>query len=143
MIKKISILTILLLFFVSTTGLPLTVHFCNMVNKEVSATCDMGMSSIQMEMMHKACHEQRANDNIVSMKALDCCKTETIIAGIKDSFIANKTEPQKNSVSEVISLSIIPVVFSTQKIFTYSLIDTSPPSISSNHIYIYNSVFLI
>jgi hypothetical protein len=143
MFKKISILSLLLLFFVSTTGLPLTIHFCNMLNKEVSATCDMHMSSQQIGMMHEPCQDQNTNDNIVSLKTMDCCKTETIIAGVKDSFITNKTETQKILISDLMPVSSISVIDLSLKISTYSFIDTSPPPLTSNHIYIDNSILLI
>lgn len=143
MFKKVSILTLLLLFFVSTTGLPLTIHFCNMTDKVISDSCPMQKSEMQMENMHPACSSEKPSDDNVSMEKQDCCKTETIIAGVKDSFISDKTEIQKNLVTGFNPVSEFTDIFIPQTISVYSFIDTSPPILADNHLYNLTTVLLI
>ena len=143
MIKKISILTMLLLFFVSTTGLPLTIHFCNMTEKEMKNECPVQKSGMQTENMHSTCSSEKPSDDNTCMEMQECCKTETIIAGVKDSFISDKTEIQKNLVTELNPVSEITGILIPQTSSKYSYTGSSPPMPGSNHIYLYNSIFLI
>lgn len=143
MIKKASIITLLLLFFVSTTGLPLTIHFCNMTEKEISSTCSMHMPEKQIDNMQSACNEENPVDKTISLEMQNCCKTELIYAKVKDSFLSSNTETQNylatglNPVAEITTIQI------PQTISTYSFIDISPPLRQNNHLYITNSTFLI
>lgn len=143
MIKKISILTVLLLFFVSTTGLPLSIHFCKMIKKEVNSTCKMQMTEKKMEDMHSTGCENKNEDESVSAKKQNCCKVETIIAGVQDSFISGKTEAENNLTNQLFPIAEIPVVLISEEISTYSFIDTSPPLQHNNHLYLTNSILLI
>ena len=143
MIKKISILTLLLLFFVSTTWLPLSIHFCNMMKKEVSNTCKMHNSEKMMEDMHSNCCKKNDNKKTETIKKSDCCKLETVIAGVTDSFISYKTETDNASLNQLIPVSNISLNEESLKISDYSFFDTSPPLLQSNHLYLTNSILLI
>lgn len=145
MIKKISILTLLLLFFVSTTGLPLTIHFCNMaesMGKMDMATCACHMHN--SDRMHKACSLFKVDTKRVSVKSQNCCDSEiSFVKHIKDSFLSNKTEIRKELSTQEILVTAIPVIQQSQDFSYYTYADTSPPPLLHNQIYIFNSVFLI
>ena len=73
-IKKASILTLLFLFFISTTGLPFSVEFCNILKKEIKTECPLfthenesNVLSCPFEM------EKAANNSTSTIKDEDCC----------------------------------------------------------------------
>jgi hypothetical protein len=134
MIKRIIILSFCFLFLVSTTGLPLTIHFCKM-NKTsyVNKTCSMCGMDISTE----------KTSNVVSIKRAlgSCCHTSTFDNNVKDNFLSIKTEFNFYSVS---LLMVCPVecqinLFSN----TISFNDSSPPTQLSNNLYLINSILLI
>lgn len=143
MIKKISILTLLLLFFVSTTGLPLTIHFCNMMHKEANNTCKMHNAKKMMSEMHSDCCKKNDAKKAETIKKASCCKLETVLAGVKDSFISYKTESENNSVTKLFFVTEITPEPKSLNISIYSFIDTSPPLLQGNHLYLTNSILLI
>jgi len=143
MIKKISILTLLIFFFVSTTGLPVTIHFCNMTEKEMSSTCSMHMPEKQVADTHSTCNEENPAEKNISIEMQDCCKTETIIASVEDSFLTSKTESQNKLLNELSPVSEFTIILIPQHISTYSFIDTSPHLLQSNKLYLTNLIFLI
>ena len=145
MFKKISILTLLLLFFVSTTGLPLTIHFCNMaanMEKMDMSSCSCHVKNTNR--MHKACSLFKSETKEISVKSQNCCDTEvSFIKHVKDSFLSNKTEIQKEVSIQKIHILTLPSISQRQTVSYFSFTDSSPPLLTSNHLYIYNSVFLI
>ena len=143
MIKKTSILTLLLLFFVSTTGLPFSVEFCNILKKEIKTECPLFTQ--ENENTELSCPFEKNNPatNSTSVKNENCCSQEFIIVGVKDSFIPNKTEARNQSVSVVLPISDYSLPETEQEISTYTFIDTSPPLLQSNTLYLSNSILLI
>ena len=145
MFKKISISTLLLLFFVSTTGLPLTIHYCNMA--ESMEKMDMSSCSCHVKntnRMHKDCSLFKIDTKEVSVKSKNCCDTEvSFIKYVKDSYLSNKTEIQKEvSVQKTLIADILPV----KRVHAVSYLiftDTSPPPLADNHLYNFTTVLLI
>ena len=135
--RKVFISTLVLFFFVSTTGLPVTMHLCAMDNSEME-TCEMHSHPMQ-------CEGARHSDfSKVKVEKKDCCETEYKYEAINDQFL------QINS----------PKVFLTQNIFavinfdlslndnsivntTKYITDSSPPALISNQIYLNNSILII
>jgi hypothetical protein len=143
MFKKVSILTLLFLFFISTTGLPFSVQFCNILKKEIKTECPLLTSGKVKNGMSCPFEKENAVDKSISFKDESCCSQEFFTVGVKDSFISNKTETQNQS-----DTIILPVLdYSSPKteleIYTYSFIDTSPPLLQSNTLYLSNSILLI
>jgi hypothetical protein len=136
--KKISVISLILLFFVSTTGLPLTINICSLMDTPQADICEMHSE-------HKTC-EYEANK--VSVKTeitkTDCCKTELIDKSICDKYLqASSQNSNLNHPSIVIindnflvnnNLLINPLRYFN---------DTSPPSLLNNHIYLKISILLI
>ena len=143
MFKKVSILTLLLLFFVSTTGLPLTIHFCNILNKEVKSACILHTPQKKTTEINCMCEKEESRTNITSIKEEECCTIKVVIAGVKDSFISNKTETQNQSVTIILPVTVTSLPKTEQEISTYTFIDTSPPLQQDNSLYLSNSILLI
>lgn len=143
MIKKASILTLLFLFFISTTGLPFSVEFCNILKKEIKTECPLFTHENESNVLSCPFEMEKAAHNSISFKNEDCCSLEFIIVGVKDSFIPNKTEAQNQFVTIVLPISDYSLPRTGQEISTYTFIDTSPPLLQSNTLYLSNSIFLI
>lgn len=142
MIKKISISTLLLLFLVSTTGLPLTIHLCKMGSNEVSQTC-----TIHNEMnkkMHQSCNQDQEENSYFSVEKGSCCKVELVNKSISDKFL--QTDNQKHN----LKLNFIPIINmdlsanNNLRVNSFNYFnDSSPPALINNHIYLGNSILLI
>jgi hypothetical protein len=134
MTKRIIILSFCMLFLVSTTGLPLTIHFCKMKSSSNgNKKCGMCM----MEGKHS-----KSSDVTSLRRAMsNCCHTETFDNNVKDNFLSFSTELNVHALCvEMIcpvDYSFCSIISSTQ--FT----DTSPPRLLSNNIYLFNSLLLI
>jgi hypothetical protein len=134
MIKRIIILSFCFLFLVSTTGLPLTIHFCKMTKKTyVNKSCSMcGMDN---------CANKTSNDVSIKRAMGSCCHTSTFDNNIKDNFLAFNTDFNFHSLSIIMVLQVeCPVNLYTN---TISFNDTSPPPLLNNNLYLFNSIFLI
>lgn len=129
MFKKTVILTFCALFLLSTTGLPLTLHFCKMKSETVKCK------------MCTAQHETHSNGPVFKRDMSGCCKTTTIKTEVKDNFISAKADDisvYKNITTVFFDLSI------TNNYRTYfKLTDKSPPLKDAGTIYLSNSVLLI
>ena len=140
--KKIYISLLSLVFFLSTTSLPMTIHLCKMMNTTDTKACAMCTSAP----VKKSCCETDVKGD-VSIKrdnSSDCCSTQLIDATVKDNFLSSKTENQDLNPVKFAPVIILPVEFFTcSKLFSYIDIDTSPPNLQTNKLYLINSIFLI
>jgi hypothetical protein len=142
-IKKTSILTLIFLFFVSTTGLPFSVEFCNILKKELKTECPLFTHENENNELSCPFEREKAADKSISFKNENCCSQEFITIGVKDSFISNKTESQDLTHTIVLPVSNYTIPVTGQEISTYTFIDTSPPLLQSNTLYLSNSILLI
>ena len=143
MIKKISILSLLLLFFVSTTSLPFTIHFCKMQKEMKDNMCRMEMNQSSSSGM--TCSGINNNDDgTQQVKQFPCCGTKTLDLSIKDQFLNNRSDsPQFVHLLAVISLSNSIIVLEGLNNSGYSNIDISPPPRYDNNLYLNFSLLLI
>jgi hypothetical protein len=137
--RKIFILTLTFLFFVSTTGLPLVLHYCEMMESVSFEICEMHNN----QAAETPCCESEKTAEIYFTSGYDnCCSTKLVDSSVKDNFVVSK--------SEIISKIQLPVVlvinltshlslFSSNNIFT----DASPPPLIDNHLYLTHSILLI
>jgi hypothetical protein len=139
--KRIYILTLTFLFVVSTTGMPIIIHYCSMMNTASLQTCEMHTKEINKS----SCCESETQtseiaDSYFSKSLNECCKDVTVDHSVKDTFVSSKTDFN-------FSLHIDAIVTSefvlTPNYQTDVEADTSPPRISSNKIYLTNSILLI
>lgn len=133
--KRISVLSLIFLFVVSTIGLPLSINICNMTGTAMAELCSMNSSC------ETGSHSIAVNTEITKSK---CCQTDIIDKAISDKYIQvnlQKINPGQNIVvynNENFSVN-------SSLTFNYSdyFNDSSPPSLSNNHIYLNNSILLI
>ena len=136
--KKISVISLILLFFISTTGLPLAVNFCTMMNTPEADMCEMHTE-------HKTCEYESHKSSINSEINKDnCCKTEIIDKSICDKYI--QVNNQNNNLIQH-TVAVIDNVFLVADNLVVNPVkyinDASPPTLLNNHIYLDNSILLI
>ena len=136
--KKISVISLILLFFVSTTGLPFAVNFCTMMDTPEADICVMHSD-------HKTCeceaHKLSVNSEISKD---DCCKTELIDKSICDKYI--QINIQDNNIIQYAAAVIDNDFLADNNLVVNSskyLSTASPPTLLNNHIYLDNSILLI
>ena len=136
--KKISVISLVLLFFVSTTGLPFAVNFCTMMDTPEADMCEMHTE-------HKTCEYESHKSSINSEINKDnCCKTEIIDKSICDKYI--QVNNQNNNLIQH-TVAVIDNVFLVADNLVVNPVkyinDASPPTLLNNHIYLDNSILLI
>ncbi len=139
--KRILISALLLLFLVSTTGLPITINYCKMAASE-----EMSMCSMHHKPVKSLCCAENTVDNFsgIYFNKPDCCQTEFVYNKVSDEFVTNKTDVQfftslQNSIH---SNNIIPIVIEIPRSLTHYC-DSSPPFLINPELHISNSVILI
>jgi hypothetical protein len=136
--KKISISTLAFLFFASTTGLPLVLHYCEMMQSFSLEVCEMHNN----ETIVTSCCEAENTSQVYFSKGYDtCCTTKLVDSSVKDDFVLNKTEFTKIQLLLVLNSDLI-YNFSNQSSNNFYN-DTSPPLLADNHLYLNNSILLI
>lgn len=139
-INKKILFTVLFLFTLSNTGLPVIFHVCNMMNEVTLESCGMCEAKLD-EMRHS--HEEHSSLKI-GRDASDCCSYKTVEKSIKDNFISavsgNMVVNAVDNIAPIVE-SDIDLSCSHENLFEIS--DGSPPGQSDNHIYLTNSILLI
>ncbi|MDO8548893.1 MAG: hypothetical protein Q7S39_01910 [Ignavibacteria bacterium] len=130
---------LILFFFASTTGLPVTIHLCKMEETTGAKGCLMHNKPVKT-----SCCEE-VNDYRVFLSSSNpiCCQTKTIDNSIFDSYLIQKPEIKSE-------LTGTPLFLNTD-IYNYKsttnkfpgITDTSPPSIQNNYLYLTISSLLI
>ena len=136
--KKISVISLILLFFASTTGLPFAVNFCTMMDTPDADMCEMHSE-------HKICEYEAHKLYVNSEISKDnCCKTELIDKSICDKYI--QVNNQNNNIVQH-TIAVIDDVFLADNNLVVNpvkyLNNASPPTLLNNHIYLDNSILLI
>ena len=134
MTKRIIILSFCMLFLVSTTGLPLTIHFCKMKGSaSVNKTCGMCMNSSK--------HAKTSEGTSISRDMSNCCHTESFNNNVKDNFLFFNNEMSFYSLG-VTMICPVDCPFCSH-LSSIQFNDTSPPRLLSNNLYLFNSILLI
>ena len=139
--KRILISTLTLLFLVSTTGLPVTINLCKMVETENVNECMMHRKPVESHCCTKANAEYPVT---VSFHNYNCCESEFVFNKVEDEFLYNKTDVNFFSTLEHViqPVSVIPqkVDYSFNESF---FCDSSPPFLINPELHITNSLLLI
>jgi hypothetical protein len=81
--KKISILTLSLLFLVSTTGMPIWSHYCEMIGKKSLTECEACVVEIETS----CCSDELLNDQLkFTTNNSKCCIDEFDYKRIEDDY---------------------------------------------------------
>ena len=135
--KKILILSLILTFFVSTVGLPLTMHLCEMNMQEEMC----GMCAVKID--KKSCCDDSEADEVITAAISICCSIKIVDESVKDKFVQSKSEQYlyTNHLC-LLPSSVVDNYFNVSGII-YFQSDNSPPHLFSNSLYLTNSIFLI
>ena len=142
--KKISILLLTFLFLVSTTGLPVSYHLCQMMNEKSLSECEMCKS--EMAVIETKCCNEKAFDNslVIKSEKSTCCHEEFVYNKVDDEFVSGKSGVNNFSFSENLTqltpTTFCPIDFSVEESF---YCDSSPPFLINSDLHITNSVLLI
>ncbi len=140
--KKLSLI-VTLLFFISTTGLPISLHYCQMQDSTSLSSCEMCLTE-ENEPENSCCEEE--SDFSVQIKSDNsdqCCVTKVVDSSVKDGFLFVVNDVKidiKNFSSFCIENTFLQTIQIGNGYFQNS--DSSPP-LTRNNIYLLNSVFLI
>ena len=90
--KRIIILTLTFFFLVSTTGLPVTYHLCEMMKEKTLTECEVCM--IETQMVETSCCSEQINEELITISSVNpiCCQDEFVYNKIEDEFILSKTK---------------------------------------------------
>lgn len=129
-------------FFLSTVGIPISLHFCEMQRTSSFSTCKV-CAAVKMEKVNSCCEEE--SDYPVQLKSDNsnqCCETKIIDKSISDNFMPMNVELKQDQSSTVVYLTdLISKLLSLNYQFINSV--ASPPSAQRNDLYLQNSVLLI
>ncbi|WP_148267610.1 hypothetical protein [Ignavibacterium album] len=142
--KKIEIISLSLILFVATTGIPMYYHYCQMIEQTSMNGCLV--CNIETNEEQSSCCSENTFDqrNKISSSTSDCCQVNFVYLNVDDQFLLNKTEIQVQLVkiidlpalNEEVSNNLV----SSNKSFNS---DPSPPFLIDPELYLTNSVLLI
>jgi hypothetical protein len=136
--KKTAVILLTLLFFVSTTGIPLTINLCSLMDTPDADMCEMHSKSNTCE---PGFHHSSVKNQI---EEAACCKTELVDKSICDEYLQASIQKQNlnSNIIAVINIDLVLInnsLINSVKYFS----NTSPPSLINNNIYLNNSILLI
>ncbi|MDP2363327.1 MAG: hypothetical protein Q8M94_06110 [Ignavibacteria bacterium] len=136
--RKIITYMLLSVFLFSTIGVPVTLHYCQMMNSVSFQSCGMCEKESST-----CCKDDDYGTSINSYGNGFCCDTKLVAEKSNEKYISSS--------SIIINIDIKPFVFTipanhslahiVNKISVIS--DTSPPAAYSNILYLNNSILLI
>ena len=137
---KQKIITYLLLsvFIFSTIGIPVSLHYCDMMDLVSLQSCGMCDTKAST-----CCDDDNSNPIVKSENDVSCCTNKIIAASSDEKYLTITYEVPKTEAKSFVF--IIP----KQQYFTEELSnktfssDISPPPNYSNSIYLNNSILLI
>jgi hypothetical protein len=136
--SKIHTYLLLSVFIFSTIGIPVSLHYCKMMDLVSLQSCGMCDSKAST-----CCEDDNSNPIVKSENDINCCTNKIIAASSDEKYLTVTYEFQKTEAKSFIF--IIP----KQQYFTEDLSiktfssDISPPPNYSNSIYLNNSILLI
>lgn len=97
--EKIAIMTIIFLFFISTTGLPVFSHYCKDMGKSISPE---GIDCLNIEQFTESCclGSIAENNEKIKSEKTECCVNEFDYRKIEDNF-------SQSSITVLLSVSLI------------------------------------
>jgi hypothetical protein len=139
--RKIFILTLLGVFLVSATGLPLSLHICSMDGLSSASSCKM--HNVVKE-DHSCCNKEEESPVKLTVNHFDgCCQFKIIDRNLTDQFVTTTNDISLKSSVKVSLTGIIDTYSAPDFIDSFTYNSNSPPLTAGNHLYLNISVFLI
>jgi hypothetical protein len=143
MMRKFYISLLAVVFFVSTTSLPISIHLCSMMGKSGAKTCKM-CAARKAEIQKSCCSNDISNGPKIKSAGFKCCSEKIIDSSVKENYIGNS-----NSIKDLNSFKYLSAIILSPDVISITSTNIhfdnihSPPLINSNPVYIINSIFLI
>jgi hypothetical protein len=129
---KIFTIGIILLFTISTVGIPVELHICKTMNSISFNSCPM-------------CNNDYTYGKIVLSRENTCCKDEVVASPLKTYYLISKDEnPDSRIVLDLISFPTVSGYYQYNFVaFNLNSHEKSPPGISANPLFLTNRNLLI
>lgn len=142
--RKIITYTLLSLFLFSIIGVPISLHYCEMMQQKSISSCVI--CADEMSNVKSSCCEDEQNNyrETISAPNPNCCQNEFVYNKIDDEYLLNKTELNIITVLESVlhiadSFQIVEPLYTQQTLYS----DSSPPFLINPDIHISNLALLI
>jgi len=124
--KKMSILTLALLFLVSTTGLPVFYHYCEMMGKKSLTECDD--CKIEEVEVVSCCSEMTSENQLqYASENSNCCIDEFDYKKIEDNFFPTISTNTISITTVISELHLISLDSQSKKNFSQQTNYDLPP----------------
>lgn len=136
--RKIITYFLLSVFVLSTIGIPVSLHYCEMMDLVSLQSCGMCDTKAST-----CCDENSQTLNINSPGDVSCCSNRIIASSSNEKYLSAAYENQKTEVKSFVF--IIPKQqYITEELSSKTFnSDISPPANRSNSLYLNNSILLI
>lgn len=144
MFRKTQIVSLILLFFISTTGLPAYYHYCEMMGKRSLSECEACKAKI--EKIESSCCSNETPEYPVTISSDQpvCCQDAFVYNKVEDQFLFNKSEINYFISTQILFHSVSLITPSADFLLENSFYcDSSPPFLINPELNISNSVLLI
>ena len=142
--RKIITYTLLSVFLFSIIGVPISRHYCEMMQKKSISSCEICADEMANAPISCCEDEQNNYSETISSINSNCCQTEFVFNKIEDEFLINKADINLfSSLENVIHyVSITPAAQQVDLANSFYN-DSSPPFLINPEIHITNSALLI
>ena len=124
--KKISILTLTILFLVSTTGMPIWSHYCEMMGKKSLSECQA--CEEEKEEIFSCCSMEESDFEIqLKARESNCCIDEFDYKKIEDNFFQSITSNLIPITSVITELQLSTLDFQNENKFAQQTNYNLPP----------------
>lgn len=136
--QKIITYFLLFVFLFSTIGIPITIHYCQMMSSVSFQSCGMCEKETS-----DCCKDEDSGKTVVSNQNDSCCNTKIVSNPLTEKYISTFYEIQKVDVKALIYILPLGILLSENSTNTNFASDNSPPDTYSNSLYLNNSILLI
>lgn len=136
--RKFQIFSLSFLLLISITGLPIAYHICFMMQSISLQSCGMCQNAST-----KCCKDEVDGKEILSSTKDNCCSVKFVANPIEEKYLTSSTEKQKLEIKNNYFATIVDNIAFKIEILKHFYIDKSPPKITSNTLYLSNSILLI
>jgi hypothetical protein len=136
--RKVVTYFLLSVFLFSTIGVPITLHYCRMMESVSFQSCMMCEKDSS-----NCCKDEDSRTIVVSNQNDSCCNTKIIADPLAEKYISAFYEIQKVDVKAFVYILPSEILISKNVTNTKFASDNSPPDTYSNSLYLNNSILLI
>lgn len=142
--RKIITYTLLSVFLFSIIGVPISLHYCEMMQKKSISSCKICADEMANAPISCCEDEQNNYSETISSSNSNCCQNEFVFNKIDDVFLINKSDINfflllENVIQQVV---LTPDAQKVELKHSYYS-DSSPPFLINPEIHITNSALLI